>query len=178
MFCILSPRSPFMPAVNGARAVVERFGPRANDIAWANLRTLQEVLEGTRFPYVFAERVRDAARTMHHRGWEKDSPTRDEMVANVAGCGMKVASLYLMYVEPEREPLPVALDMHLLAYLKGLGCEVPEGTPRGGTYRRLEEAFRQDARGKGVDLRDHHYATWAGGVAAGGKAYGLRGIQS
>ncbi len=82
-----------------------------------------------------------------------------EKLESIHGIGPKTARFFLMWSRDDQRY--AALDTHILKYLRELGHDAPKSTPPSGpVYRRLEEAFIDEADRQGKTPRELDYEVW------------------
>jgi hypothetical protein len=75
------------------------------------------------------------------------------------GVGPKTARFVMLYHKPELGCVP--LDTHVLAFLRNCGYNAPQTTPqKGRRYRELEEAFRAEAKRRGMSVVELDQLVW------------------
>lgn len=81
-----------------------------------------------------------------------------EQLESVFGIGPKTARCFVMHTRPNVRH--AGLDTHVLKWLKSLGFEVPNSTPRGKLYIELENIFLGLCDEMGVDVATLDLAIW------------------
>jgi hypothetical protein len=82
-----------------------------------------------------------------------------EKLDAVTGIGPKSARMIMMYGFPDQKEYAV-LDTHVLKWLKAHGYDVPNATPDGKTYDRLEKIVLEEAAKHKMTARQFDTYVW------------------
>jgi endonuclease III len=86
-----------------------------------------------------------------------------EELEEIKGIGPKTARFWLLWTRPDANY--AALDVHVLRWMRSLGYKAPKHTPSSRKeYARLEHAFLEEARKRGVTTRELDFAVWQAGA--------------
>lgn len=81
-----------------------------------------------------------------------------ESLEKIPGIGPKTARMTILYYEPDASVVP--LDTHVLKWLRAQGYDAPKATPTGRRYLELEKAFIEEAKKRGMSVRDLDTEVW------------------
>lgn len=91
--------------------------------------------------------------------WDPDlSSASAKALQKVTGIGPKTAKFFIMHSRDE--PGHAVLDTHILDWLSELGHDVPNATPTGAEYDRLERVFLAEASKRGRHPAELDLAVW------------------
>jgi len=82
-----------------------------------------------------------------------------EKLDAITGIGPKSSRMIMMYGFPDQQEYAV-LDTHVLKWLKAHGHDVPDATPEGKTYDRLEKIVLAEAEALGMSARQFDTFVW------------------
>ena len=82
-----------------------------------------------------------------------------EKLDAITGIGPKSARMIMMYGFPDQKEYAV-LDTHVLKWLKAHGYDVPNATPDGKTYERLEKIVLTEAAARNMTARQFDTMVW------------------
>jgi len=82
-----------------------------------------------------------------------------EKLMKIPGIGPKGARMILMYGFPDVKDYAV-LDTHVLKWMRAHGYEVPDATPDGKVYEKLERWVIAEARARGMSPRQFDTFVW------------------
>jgi thermostable 8-oxoguanine DNA glycosylase len=82
-----------------------------------------------------------------------------EDLEQIPGIGPKTSRWFLLWTRPGIRH--AALDVHVLRWLRDQGYEAPRTTPTGERYRKLEDAFLEEADSRGLTPRELDHWIWS-----------------
>lgn len=91
-------------------------------------------------------------------GIDLSTCSRDELL-QIRGIGMKTASFFLLHSRPNLEI--ACLDVHILAYLRAQGYDVPQQSPSGKKYLEVEQVFLKEAKRHDMSIADFDLKLWS-----------------
>lgn len=139
IFCLLDTQQSYNIVVKSFRALNDAGIYTRQDIQGFTEEKIGNILKdsGCRFPNQRARNLK----AFGDNPIDLRSATRDELVNNVKGIGMKLASMFLNW---SRDTQYAILDSHILSWME------EEGLRSSNSYEELESIFIKEANKRGL----------------------------